>query len=163
MPNITDTATFYILDEDKIWARQRIAELEKSIQDLGPEFAVALTQSSETWHDNAPFDALRDTQSLLVAERQTLIEALAKAAITVPKPKGGRVGIGSCVRLQVGAKNRQYLIVGDWSPRVGHQYHSALVISRQSPLGRLLIGMKLGHTLTLPGRPPASGEIIEIT
>lgn len=57
-----------ILDEDKEWMRRRIAELEKQIRDLGTEFYDALNQSSETWHDNAPFDALRDRQSVLAAE-----------------------------------------------------------------------------------------------
>lgn len=52
-----------ILDEDKKAARQRIAELEAEILSLGPEFYEVFNQSSETWHDNAPFDALRDRQS----------------------------------------------------------------------------------------------------
>jgi hypothetical protein len=43
-----------ILDEDKAYARARIAELEQQIQALGPEFYEVFNQSSETWHDNAP-------------------------------------------------------------------------------------------------------------
>ena len=63
---------FIILEEDKAWARQRIAWLEQAILDLGPEFHDVFNQSSETWHDNAPFDALRDRQSVLDAELQQL-------------------------------------------------------------------------------------------
>jgi len=48
-----------ILDEDKKWAEARIAALDEEIQALGPEFYDVFNQSSETWHDNAPFDALR--------------------------------------------------------------------------------------------------------
>ena len=46
-----------ILDEDRELAEVRMAELERLIQELGPEFHVALTQSSESWHDSALFDA----------------------------------------------------------------------------------------------------------
>ena len=61
------TKELVLLDEDREYARRRIAELQKEIQELGPEFYEVFNQSSETWHDNAPFDALRDRQSLLDA------------------------------------------------------------------------------------------------
>jgi hypothetical protein len=53
----------YILEADKQWLNTRIEELEATIQALGPDFYDVFNQSSETWHDNAPFDALRDKQS----------------------------------------------------------------------------------------------------
>ena len=55
----------YLLPIDRAYAEARITVLEKEIQDLGPDFNDAFTQSSETWHDNSPFEAVRDKQSML--------------------------------------------------------------------------------------------------
>jgi transcription elongation GreA/GreB family factor len=150
---------FYVLDEDKQWARQRIAELEKAILELGPEFNVALTQSNETWHDNAPFDALRDTQALYVAEMQQLKEVLAKASITVPKPTRGRVGIGSIAALKDGTKHSKFLLAGHWTYRVAEQHHGATVVSCVSPLGSVLLGAKVGQEITIPTTGKSIGTV----
>ena len=130
-----------ILDDDKTYARERVAELEKAIQDLGPEFYEVFNQSSETWHDNAPFDALRDRQSVLAAELQNLRTVLRNSAISVPKPKKNAVGIGSAVTLENG---RRFFIAGDWTPHAGQEKDGALVVSAQTPLARAMLGKKVG-------------------
>lgn len=139
-----------ILEEDKQWARQRIAELEKQIQDLGPEFHDVFNQSSETWHDNAPFDALRDRQSVLDAERQQLRSILRQSAVSVPKLKKGVVGIGSIVEVHdKRGKHHIYKIAGDWTPHAGKNRNHITTISRLSPLGAALYGAHLNQTLTI--------------
>lgn len=148
-----DPNAFYVLDADKQWARARIAELEKAINELGPEFEEALTQSSETWHDNAPFDALRDRQSLMAAERHTLREVLNKAAIACPKPGKGKVGLGSTVHASEAGKKLKLFIAGNWSPNVGQMVDGMLVISCGSPLGKAVIGTSEGQLAVLE-RPP---------
>ena len=87
----------YILESDKRWARERIAALEKEIQELGPEFYDVFNQSSETWHDNAPFDALRDRQAVLFAELSNLKAILRDSLPSTPRLKKSTVGIGSVV------------------------------------------------------------------
>lgn len=149
MSKNNQTPIFYVLKEDKTWAKARIAELEKAIQDLGPEFNIALNQSNETWHDNAPFDALRDTQAVMVAEMQNLKEILFKANISVPKPKPGRVGIGSYVTVFDGRKKYRYLLAGDWSPRIGQVANGFTVVSRQSPIGEALFDKKVATTINI--------------
>lgn len=136
----------YILDVDKEYAKTRIAELQKQIQDLGPEFYEVFNQSSETWHDNAPFDALRDHRSLLDAELQRLRTLLRESAISVPKPPKGVAGIGSMLRLQNG---NVYFIAGDWTPFAGQTKNDAIVISRGAPLAAQLIGKKVGATIAV--------------
>lgn len=133
-----------ILDVDKTYAKERIAELQKQIQDLGPEFYEVFNQSSETWHDNAPFDALRDHQSLLDAELQRLRALLRDSAISVPKPRRGVVGIGNTVQLQNG---RTYFIAGDWTSFAGQTKNGAIVVSRGAPLAVQLIGKKIGASV----------------
>ena len=58
----------YLLPDDREYAEKRIRELEQMIQELGADFNDAFTQSSETWHDNSPFEAVRDKQSMYAAE-----------------------------------------------------------------------------------------------
>lgn len=135
-----------ILDEDKAAARRRIAELEAEILSLGPEFYEVFNQSSETWHDNAPFDALRDRQSLLDAELQKLRQVLRDSLPSVPKPKKGIVGIGATVELDTGKK---YFIAGDWTLRAGQLHGEAIVVSAQAPLAVQLLGKKPGDHITI--------------
>jgi transcription elongation GreA/GreB family factor len=134
-----------ILDEDKDWAKTRIAQLEKEIQALGPAFYDVFNQSSETWHDNAPFDALRDHQSMLDAELQSLRAVLRSSLPSVPKQKRSVVGIGSAVTLKdAKGVHRRYIIAGDWTYRAGQTTDDATVISREAPLARELVGKKIG-------------------
>ena len=144
------TDNLYILDNDKVYARDRIAELEAEIQALGPEFYEVFNQSSETWHDNAPFDALRDRQSVMAAELDKLRTVLRSAAISLPKQKKGTIGIGSTVTTTNLSTNRQltYFIAGDWTPHVGHMRDGATIISRQSPIGSVLLGKKARDIVT---------------
>jgi transcription elongation GreA/GreB family factor len=134
-----------ILDEDKEYIRQRIAELQQQIQDLGPEFYEVFNQSSETWHDNAPFDALRDKQSVLDAELQSLRRALRNSAVSVPKPPKGKVGIGSTVHLSDG---RIVFVAGDYTPYAGQVRDGAVVVSCQTPLAQSLLGLGVGEILS---------------
>jgi transcription elongation GreA/GreB family factor len=134
-----------ILDEDKAYATQRIAELQKEILDLGPEFYEVFNQSSETWHDNAPFDALRDRQSLLDAELQKLRQVLRDSLPGVPAKRKGQVGIGSTVELSTG---KRYFIAGDWTPYAGQLKDGAMVISRKAPIAAAFLGKKAGTAVT---------------
>lgn len=135
-----------ILDSDKEYARARIEVLQKQIQDLGPEFYEVFNQSSETWHDNAPFDALRDRQSVLDAELQQLRAILRNSTLSVPIAKKGKVGIGNIVLL---VTDKRYKIAGDWTPHAGQVVEDYLVISRQAPLAAQFIGKKIGDMVTV--------------
>lgn len=137
-----------IVDIDKQWARARIAELEKAIQDLGPEFYDVFNQSSETWHDNAPFDALRDRQSVLDAELQQLRSVLRESLPTVPKPKRNTVSVGSIVTVDdKKGKSRIYEIAGDWTYRAGQAFDGRIVVSTGAPIAKEMIGKKVGDEI----------------
>lgn len=133
-----------ILDEDREWAVARIAELDQAIQALGPEFYDVFNQSSETWHDNAPFDALRDRQSLLDAERQQLRRVLRESLPSVPRQPRGKIGIGAVVDMTNKKGVRRYRIAGDWTPHAGQNRDGVVVISTQSPLAQQLLGRRVG-------------------
>lgn len=134
------TKVYYILNEDKQWLEQRIAQLEKEIQDLGPDFFDVFNQSSETWHDNAPFDALRDKQSVLFAEYTQLRTIRRSSALSLPKPKKHTVNLGSVIQV----KDRRYKIAGTWTPHAGQPVSGVMVISAESPLAVACLGKTLG-------------------
>ena len=121
---------------------------------MGPAFHEALNQTSETWHDNAPFDALREKQAVLAAELQSLKETLGKSAPSLPRGDNRQVHIGSRVQLQDAAKKslHHYLLAGHWTYRLGEFIDNYMIISCQSPLGTLLLGKKIGDAVMLPNR-----------
>lgn len=135
------TQELFILPEDLKYAVSRRQQLEEQIKALGPEFGDVFTQSSETWHDNAPFEAVRDKQSVLAAELAQIKNIIHHSAVRVPKPKKGTVGYGSLVTLSNG---KTYKIAGDWTPHAGHKQEGAMVVSVKSPIGKALFGQKNG-------------------
>lgn len=132
---------YVILADDRLWLEKRIAELDKEISDLGPEFYDVFNQTSETWHDNAPFEALRDRQTVMAAERADLKNVLLHNTLPVPKLRKGSVGIGSVVELNDG---RRVLIAGHWTHRAGKKLSGVLVVSCETPLAEAVLGKKIG-------------------
>ena len=151
------THEHYLLPEDRIYAIERIHQLEVEIQDLGPEFQDVFTQSSETWHDNAPFDALRDKQSNLAAELDQLRKLVRHSTLTPPRKKRGTVGIGDTVVL---ASGKQYHIAGDWTHKAGHRVDNAYWVSRHTPVAQSLLGHAAWDSVVLAGQDTMIEEII---
>lgn len=140
-----------VLDKDREYARRRVEELDAELLALGPEFYDVLNQSSETWHDNAPFDALRDRQSVLVAEQSGLKDMLRKCRTSVPPQKKNKIGIGATVtvRNKKTEATKAYFIAGDWTAKAGSVVDGAIVISRKSPLGVKLFDKCVGDEITM--------------
>lgn len=143
----TPRELLYVLKEDKDLALQRIIHLEQEITALGPEFNEVLNQSSETWHDNAPFDALRDRQAVLASELQQIKNVLRNTAPSIPNQVKSKIGIGA--RVTIYNKNldktESFLLAGDWTARSGEVINGAKVISTKSPLAQVLIGKSAGE------------------
>lgn len=134
-----------VLDCDKIAAQKRIDEIEAEIIALGPEFREAFTQTSETWHDNAPFEIVRDYQTLLATERYHLKQILNNCSISIPKQKNNIATIGMVVEIenQKNHKTNKYIIVGDWTSKLGEKHEGATVVSLQSPIAQLMLNKKV--------------------
>lgn len=151
------THEVYLLPEDRDYAVERIRQLEIEIQDLGPEFQDVFTQSSETWHDNAPFDALRDKQSTLAAELDHLRKLVRHSTLQKPKKRRGVVGIGDVVVLDNG---KRYRIAGDWTHKAGHHVDGAYWVSCHTPAAKALIGCTIGQEITIGTHRAVIEEII---
>ncbi len=139
------TQEVYLLPEDREWAEKRILALEDEIQQLGPEFNDVFTQSSETWHDNAPFEAVRDRQSVLAAELHQLRTLIRHSSLTPPKKKRGTVGVGDTVILGNG---KHYRVAGDWTQHAGAHNDGAVWVSRKTPLALAVLGKKPGDSVS---------------
>ena len=136
----------YILYEDFEILKGRINDLEQQIFALGSEFSEAVNQSSETWHDNAPFDTAVEKQSLLKYELDSL-KSIASMAKAYTKQKTAKIQYGSLVGLE-GPKQMKLAIGGEWVGRVELDGHS--LVACMSPIAMALIGKKLGDRVQLP-------------
>lgn len=138
-------SSYKLLDDDKVWIEARLEHLNQKIKDLGEEFNEVLSQSSETWHDNAPFDAVVDKQSLLYAEYSHLKHIILNSRRIEVINIGKMVNIGSQVTVNNNGKNKTYFIAGDWSCLTGKNNDSgAIVITCQTPIAKELLGKKVG-------------------
>lgn len=135
-----------ILEEDLDLLNERIKILEQQIFALGEDFNEAVNQSSETWHDNAPFDVVRDKQTLLSSEL-TLLRIVRREATTVRPKKTLKVSIGSKVEL-TGKKVLKLMIGGNWVGRVCVGGYT--LVSCESPVAKIVLGKKLGDSVILP-------------
>lgn len=147
----------YLLHEDRIAAEARIRELEILIQDLGEDFRDAFTQSSETWHDNSPFEAVRDKQSMYAAELDQLRTLIRTSTFVQPRKKRGTVGVGDTVGLDTG---KLYKIAGDWTTHPGKHADGVWWVSRRAPLAQAMIGKRIGDKV-IAGRVSATIQSIE--
>ena len=153
---------FYILPEDKASAEARIVELEQEIRAMGPDFYEALNQSSETWHDNAPFDALREKQSGFVAELESLLQVLHRASVFQPSEQD-MVQIGSFVTLRdEQSAVQRYHIAGNWTPDAGKKRQGYITISCQTPVAQLLLGKQVGDQVRL-GQKQKTYQVTNLT
>ncbi len=137
-----------ILEEDARLLKARILELERQLFELGEEFNEAVNQSSETWHDNAPFDVARDKQSLINAERKNLLHILHTHTIAPVAKKTTHCMPGVFVYLSH-LPQPVYLAAHS---TLREKHEDCRVVSIEAPLGAALYKQKPGASIELAGR-----------
>ena len=135
-----------ILLEDFDLLIRRIKDLEKQMFDLGEDFNEAVNQSSETWHDNAPFDAVRDKQSILNYEL-TKLRTTRKETVKVLRKASKKIAVGSKVTLS-GTTELKVMIGGSWIGR--DRVDGYTLITCDAPIALRLLGKKEGDEIELP-------------
>ncbi len=93
--------------------------------------------------ENADYDAARDEQGQNETRIAEIEDIVQNAEIIIAK-KSSKIAVGSKVDLKNGAKNVSYRIVGpvEADPLDGK-------ISNESPMGRALLGKKVGDTVEI--------------
>ncbi len=93
--------------------------------------------------ENAAYDAARDEQAFVEGRIEEL-EAILKKVEVVEEEKAGVVSVGSRVRVHLDGNEQEFQIVGapEADPAAGK-------ISHESPLGRALLGKKVGEKVEI--------------
>ena len=134
----------YFLKQDLEALDARIQELRDKLEETLKEGGESTRQSSETWHDNFPFEEAQRQFSLLAGQLQKLVDIRKKAKEVEISTDKNKVGIGSIVTIEnsVTGKTKtfkigSFLILAD---------DSGKTISYDSPLARIIMGAMAGET-----------------
>lgn len=152
---------------------ERFGELVGDQEELSRLLGEANRQSSETWHDNAPGDAINSASHVVSSEARAIQQKI-REAITIEYPDETREAtLGSLVfvKLRSGAGPRPVYITGvtrdaNKIPPIGIP-DDALVVTIKSPLARALLGAAEGETVhyeTPSGdtKSVAVGDVIQL-
>lgn len=91
-----------ILPFERERAEQSFSTLVKLQDELGGHLGDAMNQSSETWHDNAPAEAIRDESQVTASLAKSVIRKLQHGRIFDYETDGTEVSLGSIVDIQYG-------------------------------------------------------------
>src|SRR5207248_4354825 len=117
------------------------APLHGNLGDVGD----AVDVSSETWHDNPAFDEAQQQARAAYTKLKELEAIRAQAVIVTEKPSGDTVEVGCRVRYaRSDIRGDDEVIVGSYFLVDGDEDE----VSAQSPLGRLLLGAKVGDSVS---------------
>ena len=122
------------------------SELEELEQVKLPEAVRRLTEAREAGDlsENSEYTAARDDLAFIEGRVAEIKDILSEAK-TIKKKHGGaggKVDVGCSVHVSVKGKNEKFFIVGEWEADPMEKK-----ISHQSPLGKSLIGKKVGETI----------------
>lgn len=123
-------------------------ELEKELTELKSRRSVIAQKIADArdygdLSENAEYSAARDEQGQ-VEGRIAEIEEILQNASLIKAKANGKVEVGSTVHLHTGSKKVVYTVVGsvEADPLEGR-------ISNESPIGRALMGKKVGESVTI--------------
>ncbi|HUD44141.1 MAG TPA: transcription elongation factor GreA [Patescibacteria group bacterium] len=109
--------------------------------------------------ENAEYSAAREELSFVDGRIEELEEMLKQVTLIEEEKRNGGaqvVALGSKVSLKIDGKNEDYTVVGEWEADP-----IAKKISHESPLGRALLGKKIGEMVEVAA--PAGKVIYTVT
>lgn len=135
------------MDKKIYLTKEGIAELKKEYDDLSnvkrPEVLARVSQARNQGDlsENAEYVAAREELSFIDGRLDELEELLKQAVlIRDRKTSSGTIKLGSKVTLHVKGKEETFMLVGEWEADPKERK-----ISHESPLGKALIGRKIGE------------------
>jgi transcription elongation factor GreA len=108
--------------------------------------------------ENSEYDTAREEQSFVEGRILELEEILHHAKVIEPKGPTGAVDIGSKVKVEVDGEEDEFVIVSSMEadPMKGK-------ISSESPVGKALVGAKVGDMVTVSSTIKSTYKILEIS
>ena len=135
--------------------RQLVDELEKLEKEERPEAIERLSKARDfgDLSENAEYHSAKDALSTLEGRVEELKDILTRVVVVdVQKAIKDMVGMGSVVHIVVNGSKNEFTIVGEWEADP-----AAKKISHESPLGKALMGKKVGENVEVEA---PSGKII---
>jgi len=125
--------------------RQLVEELEQLEKNKRPEAIERLAKARDfgDLSENAEYHSAKEDLSTLEGRLEELKDILTRV-IVVDVQKSGlkQVGLGSVVHIEVNGSKHEFTIVGEWEADP-----AAKKISHESPLGKALMGKKVGDSV----------------
>jgi transcription elongation factor GreA len=125
--------------------RQLVDELEQLEKTERPEAIERLSRARDfgDLSENAEYHSAKEALSNLEGRAEELKDILNRVLVVdLPKKGGEQVSIGSLVHIEVNGSAHEYTIVGEWEADP-----AAKKISHESPLGKALMGKKVGESV----------------
>ena len=125
--------------------RQLVDELEQLEKTERPEAIERLSRARDfgDLSENAEYHSAKEALSNLEGRAEELKDILNRVLVVdLPKKGEEQVGIGSLVHIEVNGSAHEYTIVGEWEADP-----AAKKISHESPLGKALMGKKVGESV----------------
>lgn len=136
------------------------AQLKKSLKDALGQLGEAAESDSNTWHDNAAFDATNELIRRIQSQLRTVTHRI-QSTIIVEQTSGSTIGLGRVVTLKF--PNKEPFRAKMVGQRVGSSDDEIQQVSTDSPLGRALLGHATGDTVSYPApRGEMTVEIISV-
>lgn len=107
--------------------------------------------------ENSEYDSARDEQSFIEGRILELEEILSHAKVLATDHKHTSVDIGSKVKVEIDGEVDEFVIVSslEANPMQGK-------ISNESPVGKALVGAKVGDIVTVSSTVKATYKVIDI-
>ncbi|OGH20686.1 MAG: transcription elongation factor GreA [Candidatus Levybacteria bacterium RIFCSPHIGHO2_02_FULL_37_13] len=137
------------MDKKIFLTKEGISELKKEYEELSkvrrPEVLGRVSQARNQGDlsENAEYVAAREELSFIDGRLDELEELLKQAVlIRDSKTTSGTVKLGSKVTLNIKGKEETFMLVGEWEADPKEKK-----ISHESPLGKALIGRRVGEKI----------------
>ncbi len=107
--------------------------------------------------ENSEYDTAREEQSFIEGRILEIEEILKHSRLLNEKTKHGVVEMGSKVKVEIGGETDEFVIVSsvEANPTEGK-------ISNESPVGKALLGSKIGDVITVSSTIKSTYRILEI-
>ncbi|MEK7559152.1 MAG: transcription elongation factor GreA [Patescibacteria group bacterium] len=136
------------MDDKKIYlTREGLGELKKEFEELSkvkrPDVLTRVSQARDLGDlsENAEYSAAREELSFIDGRIDELEELLRQATVISSNGKStGSIKLGSKVTVNIKGKKEDFTVVGEWEADPKEKK-----ISHESPLGKALIGRKVGE------------------
>jgi len=129
-------APLYLTQEELDQFTTKVIKKEKELQEATLAIWEATSQSSETWHDNAPFDIARENAALLNMQYKAMIQQLQGVVVVKSNNVQDKVVFGTKIELEINLTTKKTFVIG-WISDV-----AKWVISSVSPLGEAILWKK---------------------